>query len=255
MTEKNYSIKKFYCKLNYMSNLYFGSFVQKNSFIHGLDARMKIFYVAALSALIFSVRKLPDALIFTAAIIFILAITKIRLNYLLENLIRFFPVFLLIFLMYIIFSNDKIVEGLFVLWRFLMLILMSLVLTYSTSLSDLTLAIEKISKPLKIFGVKPRNIALMITIAIRFIPVMFLRIERCREAMLARLADFKKLKTIKILVITLLEHMFASASNLSDAMTARLYNEEAQSTGIMRLQRNDYISLIVFSVFVLWFLV
>lgn len=255
MTEKNYSIKKSCPKPNYMSNLYLGSFVFKHSFIHSLDARVKIFYVAALSALIFSVRKFPDALIFTAAIVFILAITKIRLNYLLENLRRFFPVFLFISLMYIIFSNNKIIEGVFVLWRFLLLILISLVLTYSTSPSDLTHAIERISEPLKIFGIKPRNIALMITISMRFIPVMFLRFERCREAMLARLADFRKLKTIKILVISLLEHMFVSASNLSDAMSARLYNEDAQSTGIMRLQRNDYISLIVFSVFVLYFLV
>lgn len=255
MTEKNYSIKKSCPKLNYMSNLYLGSFVFKPSFVHSLDARIKIFYVVAISTLIFSVKKFPDVLIFTAVIMFIIAIAKMEPNYLLENLKKFFPVFLFIILMYVIFSNDKIIEGIFVLWRFLWLILISLVLAYSTSPSDLTHAIEKISKPLKVFGVKPRNIALMITIAIRFIPVMFLRFERCREAMLARLADFRKLKIIKILIISLLEHMFASASNLSDAMTARLYNEGAQSTVIMRLGRNDYISLIAFSVFVLWFLV
>jgi energy-coupling factor transporter transmembrane protein EcfT len=238
-----------------MSNLYFGSFVFKNSFIHRLDARIKIFYVFALSTLIFSVKKFPDVLIFTAVIVFILAVAKMDANYLVKNLRKFLSVFLLIFFMYVIFSNDKIIEGVFVLWRFLWLILISLVLTYSTSLSDLTLAIEKISQPLKIFGIKPRNIALMVTVAIRFIPVMFLRLERCKEAMLARLADFKKLKTIKILVITLLEHMFAQASTLSDAMTARLYNEDAESSGIMRLGRNDYISLMVFSTFLLWFLV
>lgn len=238
-----------------MSNLYFGSFVYKNSFIHGLDARIKIFYVFILSILIFSVTKFPEVLIFTAIVIFVLALAKMQANYLVENLRKFLSVFLLIFLMYIIFSNDKIIEGLFVLWRFLWLILISLALTCSTSLSDLTLAIEKISQPLKIFGIKPRNIALMVAVAIRFIPVMFLRLERSREAMLARLADFRKLKTIKIFVISLLEHMFAQASNLSEAMSARLYNEDAQSAGVMRLGRNDYISLIAFSVFLLWFLV
>lgn len=238
-----------------MSNLYFGSFVFKHSFVHRLDARIKILYVFILSNLILSIKKFPDSLIFTAVIIFILVLSKIQAKYLVENLRRFLSVFLFIFLMYIIFSNDKIIEGVFVLWRFLMLILISLVLTYSTSVSDLTLAIEKISQPLRVFGVKPRNIALMISIAMRFIPAMFLRLERCREAMLTRLADFKKLKTIKILVISLLEHMFASASNLSDAMSSRLYNEDARSARIMRLTRNDYISLIAFSMFVFWFLV
>lgn len=238
-----------------MSNLYFGSFVDKNSFIHHLDARIKIFYIIALSSLIFSVKNFPGALIFTAVIIFIAAAAKMNVSYLAGNLRRFLYIFLFIFLMYVIFSNDKIIEGLYVLWRYLMLIIISLVLTYSTSLSDLTLAIEKISKPLKIFGIKPRNIALMISISIRFIPVMFLRFEKTREAMLARLSDFKKLKTIKILVISLLEHMFVSASGLSDAMSARLYNEDAGSTRTIRLRRNDYISLIAFSLFVLFFLV
>lgn len=238
-----------------MSNLYLGSYVFKHSFIHRLDARIKIFYVAALSTLIFSVRKLPDALIFTAGIIFILAMSKMDAAYILKNLRRFFSVFLFIFLMYIVFSNEKIIEGIFVLWRFLMLILVSLALTYSTSLSNLTLAIEKISVPLKFFGIKPRNIALMITVSMRFIPVMFLRLEKCREAMLARLADLNKLKNLKILIISLLEHMFVSASTLSEAMSARLYNEDASSTRVMRLSGNDYISLVAFSILLLWFLI
>jgi len=238
-----------------MSNLYLGSFVDKHSFIRSLDARIKIFYVVTLSTLIFSVRKFPDTLIFTFVILFIISIAKMNTNYIVNNLRRFFSIFLFLFLMYIIFSSNKIFEGIIVMWQFLMLIMISLVLTYSTSLPDLTLAIERLSTPLKILGIKPRNIALMISIAIRFIPVMFLRLGRCREAMLARLSDFKGLKTIKILVITLLEHMFGSASNLSDAMSARLYNEDAMSARIIRLGRNDYISLIAFFMFLLWFLV
>ena len=152
-------------------------------------------------------------------------------------------------LMYAIFSSNRIEEGIIVLWRFLLLILISFVLTYTTPLSNLTAAIEKLSKPLKIFGVKPRNIAIMISIAIRFFPVMFVCLERLREAMLARLADFRKLRSIKILVIALLENMFASASTLSDAMMARLYNENAESSRVMILKKNDYISLGLFFLF------
>lgn len=255
MIKKNYLTKKYCQKPNYMSNFNLGSYVFKNSFIHHLDARLKMLYVFALSTSIFSVGELPDVLIFTAVIAFILALSRMNLEYLVENLKRFFSVFLFLFLMYAIFSNDKIIEGLLVLWRFLMLILISLVLTYSTSPSNLTLAIEKISQPLRVFGIKPRNIALMVSVAMRFIPVMFLRFESRRDAMLTRLADLKKLKNIKILVISSLEKMFICASNLSDAMSARLYNEDSKSTKIMRLTRNDYISFIAFSMFVLWFLV
>lgn len=237
-----------------MPNLYFGSFVNKNSFIHRLDARIKIFYIVILSTLLFSVRKLSDVLVFSFLILSLIFFAKIERSYIIKNVKKFFYIFLFIFSMYILFSNDKITEGMVVLWRFLMLILISLVLNYTTSISGLTLAIEKLSGPLKIFGIKPRNIALMISVAVRFIPLILLRLERSREAMLARLADFKKLKNLKILVISLLENMFISASNLSDAMSARLYNENASSTKIMRFARVDYISILALFLFALWFL-
>lgn len=237
-----------------MPNYYFGSFADKNSFIHHLDARVKIFYVFVLSTFLYSAKKSPEILIFTLTVLLIISVSRMDVRYIIKNLRAFLSVFLFILLMYSIFSGNKIIEGVFVLWQFLMLILISLVLTYTTSISQLTLAIEKLSQPLKIFHVKPRNIALMLTIAIRFIPVMLLRLERTTEAMLSRLSDFRKLKSTKILAVSLLERMFASASNLSDAMTARLYNENIKSTKTMRFTRNDYISLISLFIFALWFL-
>ncbi|MBU3979408.1 hypothetical protein KKE68_06975, partial [Patescibacteria group bacterium] len=105
-----------------MSNLYLGSFVDKHSFIHSLDARIKIFYVVILSTLIFSVKKFPDTLIFTFVILFIISIAKMNTNYIVNNLRRFFSIFLFLFLMYIIFSSNKIFEGIIVMWQFLMLI-------------------------------------------------------------------------------------------------------------------------------------
>ncbi len=203
----------------------------------------------ALSCLLVTINKFPDILIFSSVMVFIIFIAKLEVRYIFINLRKFYYVFLFLALMYIVFANDKIIVGLIVLWRFLMLILLSLTLTYTTPISDLTLAIEKISMPLKTFGIKPRNIAVMLSIAIRFIPVMFLRFEKLREGMLSRLADFRKLKIIKILLISLLEKLFVSASNLSDAMNARLYNEDAESSKIMRIYRNDYVSLILFFIF------
>jgi energy-coupling factor transport system permease protein len=232
-----------------MSDIYFGSFVQKKSFVHSLDARVKFFYVVILSVVTFSFKQPLELLVFSILILIVLYFSKATMRDVFLSLRRFIFVFLFIFLMYVIFSINKIDEGIIVLWRFLLLILISFVLTYTTPLPDLTAAIEKLSKPIRIFGVKPRNVAVMISIAIRFIPVMFVCLERLREGMLARLADFRRLSNIKILVIALLENMFASASTLSDAMMARLYNENAQSSRVMRLKRNDYISLVGFFLF------
>lgn len=232
-----------------MSDFYFGNYILKRSFIHSLDARLKIIYLALLSILVFSVKRVPDILIFSASAIFIIYLADMDLKFILRNLKKVYFIILLIFVLYLLTSNNKIYEGLIVIWRFLVLILLSLVLTYTTPLSELTLAIEKLAAPLRIFRIKPRNIAIMISISIRFIPVMLLRFERLRDAMLARLSDFKKPKNIKIFIITLLDKVFLSANNISDAMTARLYNENAQSSKIMSFGKNDYISGAVFSAF------
>ena len=153
--------------------------------------------------------------------------------------------------MYLLFSRNQLLLGTIYLWRFLMLIIISLLLTYTTTVSDLITAIEKLSKPLKIFNIKPRNIAVMISVAIRFIPVMFISLEKTREAMLSRLVNFRKIKYLKLLVLLLLEKMLKSASNLSDALHSRLYNENAKSSKIMKLEKNDYISIVVIIIFVL----
>ena len=146
-------------------------------------------------------------------------------------------------LMNILFSRDKILQGIITLWRFLALIIISFVLTYTTTISNLVNAIERLLKPLKHIGIKPRNVALIISIAIRFIPTMFIGSERIREAMLARLASFRKFANIKIMMIMLLGRLLKSASNLSDALQSRLYNENIENKRIYVFRLSDYLSI------------
>ena len=112
-------------------------------------------------------------------------------------------------------------------------------------------AIEKLTKPLKTFNIKPRNIATMISIAIRFVPSMFVAMEKTREAMLSRLADFKKIKHIRLFMIVMLEKMMKSSSNLSDAMQSRLYNENIENKRIIRLKTDDYLSIAILTILIL----
>ena len=107
------------------------------------------------------------------------------------------------------------------------------------------------SKPLKVFGIKPRNIATMISIAVRFIPVMFINFEKTREAMLSRLADFRKMKNIKLVVILMLHKMLKSASSLSDAMYSRLYNGDVESNKNLVFEKYDYVSIIFVIILIL----
>lgn len=234
-----------------IKKLSFGQYKHKNSFIHKLDPRLKLIYVLTLSILIFTINDIIEILIFSSFIVIIVLLSKLNIENLIAGLRPFLFIFIFIFAMYIIFSKNQIENGLLTIWRFLILIIMSLVLTFTTTVSSLITAIEKLLKPLKILGIKPRNVAVMISIAIRFVPVMFLNLEKLKEAMLTRLANFRKLKHIKLLVIALLERMLKSASNLSDAMQSRLYNENIESQKILKLNKFDYLSIIFILIFTL----
>ena len=224
--------------------LLFGQYKYKNSLIHTIDPRAKLVYVFLLSVFIFTINDFSDALIFSLFIIIIILLSKLGINDIINGLRPFFFIFVFILLMYLIFSRNKLEQGLIAIWRFLMLITVSLILTFTTSISSLIIAIEKLAKPLKILNMKPRNIAVMISATIRFVPLMFLHMERLKEAMLARLANFRRLKYIKLIMLALLERMFKSASNLSDAMQSRLYNENVESHKTLELGKYDYVSIV-----------
>lgn len=229
----------------------FGQYGYKKSMVHSLDSRLKLLYVLFLSILIFLINDFRQILIFSFFIFVVILLSKIEIKTIIKNLKTFIFIFIFIFAMYVVFSRNDLEQGLITIWRFLMLIMISTVLTFTTTTSSLITAIEKLARPLKIVGIKPRNIAVLVSVTIRFIPVMFINMEKTKEAMISRLADFKKVKNIKTLILVLLEKMFKSASNLSDAMQSRLYNENAKSYKTLRLGVSDYVSILVMFIYVL----
>lgn len=223
----------------------FGQYMHKDSLMHSLDCRLKIMYVVVLSILAFAIKGVSEILLFTTCIFLIVILAKIDFKSYIKNLRAFYSLFIFILLMYVLFSRNNLNQGFIAIWRFWILITISIILTFSTTTSNLVTGIKKLSMPLKVFGFKPRNIALLISMAIRFVPVMFVNMERTREAMLSRLANFRRLKSIKSLMIVLLEKMLKSASNLSDALQSRLYDENVESQKVLKLKFHDYLSLAI----------
>lgn len=229
--------------------LFFGQYLHRESIIHNLDPRLKVVYAISLSFTLFLSDKFSEMLIFSAFVFAVMLLTKVDIPYFIRNLAPFRLVFVFILVMYIVFSPSQIQQGLVAVWRFLILIFLSSVLTFTTTIQELVNAIERLAKPLKSIGIKPRNVATMISVAIRFLPVMFLQFERQKDAMLARLANFRKFKHIRLVVESLLERMLRSAYLLTEAMQSRLYNENARSHRRLRMKMQDYASILLVLVF------
>lgn len=228
-----------------MGNNLFGQYSYKNTLIHRLDPRVKILLVVFISIVLSLLKSYYSFIISSIFIIFLIIISKIKLINLLRSLRPFLFFFVFIFLMYLFFARADLNTGIATIWKFTLLIVIASILIFSTSISQLIYAIEKLFMPLKIAGISPRNIAVMISATIRFIPLLFLEANKVRDAQKSRGADLKKVKHIYGLVSSLLRKTFNKAANLADAIESRCYRDYKYSHfKELKLKMRDYISVL-----------
>lgn len=122
-----------------------------------------------------------------------------------------------------------VINCIFIAVRIISLILFSSVLTFTTSPTDLTDALERIMKPLKVFHVKVHEIAMMMTIALRFVPTLLEETDKIMSAQKARGADMEsggaiqRAKALIPILIPLFVSSFRRAYELAMAMECRCY--------------------------------
>ena len=137
--------------------------------------------------------------------------------------------------------------------RLTLLLLFSSVLTFTTSPIVLTDGIERLLRPLKCVGVPAHEIAMMMTIALRFIPTLLEETDRIIKAQEARGADFgngnmvKKIKGMLPLLVPLFVSAFRRADELATAMEARCYRGGEGRTRMYELHyhKEDILAFVV----------
>ncbi len=248
-----------------------GQYYPGESFIHKLDARVKL--VATLLFII-GLFLVDDYLGFVCPLlgtILVISIARVPVSYMLRGLT---PVFFIIILTFVInmfmISGKTLVsfgfltityEGLetavFMAIRLILLIVSSSVLTLTTKPVTLTEGMERLLAPLKKIGVPAHEIAMMMTIALRFIPTLLEETDKIMKAQMARGADFEsgnvfaRAKSLIPLLVPLFISAFRIAQDLAMAMEARCYQGDARRTHmhVMKLAKQDYVSIVVFAIF------
>ncbi|MBQ8182536.1 MAG: energy-coupling factor transporter transmembrane protein EcfT [Clostridia bacterium] len=245
-----------------------GQYFPGKSFIHNLDARFKIILTVAFLVLVFLCKnfwalgvvwvfgvviyllsRLPVKLIlksFKPLIPIILLTTVLQLHYINDGNVLFEWRFILI-------TDKGIFTAIFIAARILLLLLVSSLLTYTTAPTDLTDAIEKLLSPLKIFKIEVHTFAMMMTIALRFIPTLIDEIDRIMSAQKARGADFEsgnlinRIKALLPIFVPLFISAFKRAIELADAMSCRCYTGGDNRTRMrqMKISWRDIIASVV----------
>jgi energy-coupling factor transport system permease protein len=234
-----------------------GQYAERDSAVHSLDPRTKLLICGIVMILTLLLSRLDVAV--SLFIILILFHCLARLNPLaaLKNLRPFLWLFLVTWGLHIFLSEGKVLyripvigvliteegirDGFFYSLRIALLIITANLLTLTTSPMALTDAMERLLSPLKRIGVPAHEIAMMLSIAIRFIPLLVNESERIRKAQISRGNRFegsliRKMKQMIPLIIPLFLSAFRRANDLALAMDARCYRGGVERTSFVQLR-------------------
>lgn len=253
-----------------LKDITFGQYYQTKSPIHSLDPRIKIILMIIFIVFIF----LSDnifALLFSAISVFlVLFVSRVPLKLYLKNMKAILPILIFTSIINLFYGDggtvlvefwkfsittDGVYKAVFMATRIVLLIFISSALTYTTTPNDLTDAIESLLSPLKFIGLKSavHTLAMMMTIALRFIPTLIEEAEKIMNAQKARGADLESggiIERVKALIPILIPLLISSvrrAYELAEAMECRCYNGGEGKTRMkqMKLSKLDlYLSLI-----------
>lgn len=227
-----------------LENMIFGRYIPSDSFVHRLDPRAKLVVVFAFIILVFLANNVVTYSIVVAFVLLVIFISKIRLYFILNGLKPILILMLFTFFLHLFFTKTGDVlldaglvtiykgglqQGIFISIRFLVLVLMTTVLTLSTSPILITDGLEMLLKPLKKVKFPVHELALMMSIALRFIPTLMDETDKIMKAQMARGSDLsagpigKRVKAIIPLLVPLFISAFKRAEDLATAMEVRGY--------------------------------
>ncbi|NLB36305.1 MAG: energy-coupling factor transporter transmembrane protein EcfT [Clostridiales bacterium] len=233
-----------------------GQYFFGKSFIHKMDARMKILISLFFIILIFLCKNFFSLGLVAAFTVFILSISKIPFKLILKSLkpiiiIVVFTAFLNLFYtkggktLYEFWVFEITLKGvysaIFMAVRIICLVAGTSLLTYTTTPTSLTNAIESLLSPLKRLHVDVHTFAMMMTLALRFIPTLIEEIDRIMSAQKARGADLesgglvKRARALIPIFIPLFVSAFRRAYELAYAMECRCYNGGKGRTSMKKM--------------------
>ena len=228
-----------------MRDITLGQFVAGNSVVHRLDPRTKIAIMLLYIVMTFLVKQLYFLAIPFAFLLLGLLLSGISLRYIWTSLKPVRVLLIFMFLLNLIFTKgetvlldlgfwtltlEAILQSIFLTIRIVLLVAGASMLTLTTSPIALTDGIEKLLTPLKVLHFPVHELAMMMTIALRFIPTLMDESDKIRNAQMARGADFesgnliKRVKSLIPILIPLFVSSFRKADELAIAMESRCYH-------------------------------
>lgn len=241
-----------------------GQYYQTESVIHSLDPRVKLMGTLVFLVSLFIGQSVWMYLAVTVFMLAVIKMSKVPLKFIVKGLKAVlvlviisaaFNLFLtdgevVVRLWKLTITREGIILAVFMVIRLMYLIMGSSVMTLTTTPNNLTDGLEKGLGFLKVFKVPVHEIAMMMSIALRFIPILIEETDKIMKAQMARGADFengslmKRAKAMIPILVPLFVSAFRRANDLANAMEARCYHGSEGRTKMKPLKytKNDHIA-------------
>lgn len=243
-----------------------GKYIPYNTFIHRIDARIKFIALIFLIVAVFFNGGFESYILISIFLFIVVIWSKIPLRMLISPILSLILAFIFILVVSIFFSqppkntpnlmyydnwfnigsvqvyNQAFLRSIYIIWRIYLMIIATTIFTVTTPPLAITIAIEDLLKPLKLIKFPVHEIAMIIAIALRFIPTILFEAQKIIRAQASRGVDLnngkfrEKVKSLASLVVPLFVSAFQKAEDLANAMDARGYNPRNKRTRYRKLK-------------------
>lgn len=250
-----------------MNRFILGNYLNHDSLIHRLDPRFKTLALVFLLSLSLLTNNYYTSILILVVVLIIIYLSRIKLLNFLASMKYILAMILLIFVMNIfVYSDgelifefffikiytDAITQSLFISLRFTIVIILSFIYTSTTKANDISKAIYHLLKFLKVVKFPVNEVAIIISLALRFIPTFITDAYKLIDAQSVRGAKFyygsfkERTKALISLIIPLFIKAFSHAEILAIAMEIRYYDplKDRSEYKVMKLNLNDYLSIL-----------
>lgn len=239
-----------------LKDITLGQYFPGSSLVHKLDPRLKIILIAVLIVLLFVTNTFIAYLLLAGFILLMIYLSKLSIRMILRGLKPILIIILITGILNLFYTpgvevlrlfgflsvtREGIMTAILMVTRLILLIAGTSVLTYTTSPIQLTDAMEQLFSPLKVLHVPVHEVAMMMSIALRFIPLLVEETDKIMSAQRARGADFdsgnllQRGKALIPILIPLFVSAFRRADELATAMECRLYQGDKQRTRLRQM--------------------
>ena len=248
-----------------LKNITLGQYFPGGTIVHRLDPRVKLILTLVYITALFIANGIPAYVLMLAVLITILSLSRLKIKVALRGIRPVIIVILFTVILNVFFTSGTVIaefwrisitqEGLytavFMGSRLIMLIIGAFLLTYTTSPIALTDGLESMLSPLKRIRLPVHELAMMMSIALRFIPTLIEETDKIMSAQKARGANFetgglvKRAKAILPLIIPLFISAFRRADELAVAMESRCYHGGVGRTKmkVLKTGARDYAAM------------